>query len=208
MALDSTQPLVMLSPVQRLLKRSFDLSLSLCLMPCLLLPFLFFLILMSCSLNRWAWFSQTRIGLYGRPFTLYKLRTLKGAHHKLGSEGQSTTNLGAWLRKTHIDEWPQVFNILIGDMSFVGPRPDLPGYADQLQGEDRLILEVKPGLTGPASLKYRTETGILQSQKNPESYYRAVIWPDKVQMNKNYVKSYRFSLDLQLLLKTLVHVFN
>ena len=92
-------------------------------------------------------------------------------------------------------------------MSFVGPRPDLPGYADKLSGDDRIVLSVKPGLTGPASLKYRFENELLKRQNSPEKFYKEIIWPDKVQINKNYVQSYSFFLDLQLLLKTLIHVF-
>ena len=106
-----------------------------------------------------------------------------------------------------MDEWPQLLNILRREMSFVGPRPDLPGYADELQGEDRHVLQVKPGLTGPASLKYQNESVLLKAQKNPLEYYHRVIWPDKVQINKNYVQNYRFSVDLQLLFKTLVYAF-
>ncbi|WP_115461537.1 sugar transferase [Winogradskyella aurantiaca] len=197
----------MLSQKQRLIKRGFDVLLCMVVLPVLVIPFTLIFLLMAISLNRWAWFQQLRIGQYGRPFTLYKLRTLRGELHEFGLETEDTNSLGRWVRNTHIDEWPQLLNILKGDMSFVGPRPDLPGYADTLHGEDRLILDVKPGITGPASLKYRSESRILKKQSNPHVYYHKVIWPDKVQINKTYVKNYCFSLDLQLLFKTFVYAF-
>ena len=95
---------------------------------------------MTLTLNRLAWFQQLRIGQYGHPFMLYKLRTLRGELNEFGLETEDTHAFGRWIRKTHVDEWPQLLNILKGEMSFVGPRPDLPGYADELQGEERLIL--------------------------------------------------------------------
>jgi lipopolysaccharide/colanic/teichoic acid biosynthesis glycosyltransferase len=197
----------MLSPGQARVKRSFDLMLSIMLLPLLLFPFLIIYIVMSILLRRNARFVQQRIGQNGRRFDLYKLRTLKGEDHPLGLEEESAGALGRRLRKLHLDEWPQLLNILKGEMSFVGPRPDLPGYADVLEGEDRIILAVKPGLAGPASLEFRKEASLLQQQEDPERYYREQIWPQKVQINKNYVKSYRFSVDLKLLFKTFFHVF-
>ena len=90
---------------------------------------------------------------------------------------------GRWLRKTKIDEIVELVNVLIGEMSFVGPRPDVPGYADLLQGSDRKILELKPGITGPASLKYINEEENLAQVENPQQYNDEVIFPDKVKIN-------------------------
>ena len=90
-------------------------------------------------------------------------------------------------------------------MSFVGPRPDLPGFADELQGEDRVILKVKPGLTGPASLKYKDEASLLERHAHPEAYNRQVIWRDKVNINKEYLNNWSFCLDLKLILKSIIH---
>jgi lipopolysaccharide/colanic/teichoic acid biosynthesis glycosyltransferase len=107
-----------------------------------------------------------------------------------------------FFRRTKIDELPQLFNVLWGDMSFVGPRPDVPGFADRLEGVDRIILSVRPGITGPASLKYRDEEALLASQEDPERYNREVIWPDKVRINLDYVKHWSFAGDIGYILKT------
>jgi lipopolysaccharide/colanic/teichoic acid biosynthesis glycosyltransferase len=113
------------------------------------------------------------------------------------------TPFGAFLRRYKIDELPELWNVLIGDMSFVGPRPDVPGYADKLQGEERKILELRPGITGPASLKYSNEEEILQKALNPIQYNNEVLWPDKVRINLDYVKKQSFWKDVNLILKTI-----
>ena len=113
------------------------------------------------------------------------------------------TKIGRFFRKTKIDELPQLINVLKGDMSFVGPRPDVPGYADRLQGEDRIILSVKPGITGPATLKYKNEEEILAKVDNPEKYNDEVIWPDKVRINKEYIKNWSLKRDIIYILKTI-----
>ena len=113
------------------------------------------------------------------------------------------TRIGRKLRKYKIDEIPELMNVLIGDMSFVGPRPDLQGFADKLEGEDRAVLIVKPGITGEATLKYKDEERVLERQKDPEHYNRTIIWVDKVKINKNYVMNYSFYLDLKLILKSI-----
>ena len=109
-------------------------------------------------------FSQRRVGKYGKLFTIYKFRTMELLHSgnsvTVSGEGRITP-LGATLRRYKLDELPELWCVLKGDMSFVGPRPDVPGYADQLQGEDRRILELRPGITGPASLKYRREEELI-----------------------------------------------
>ena len=118
-------------------------------------------------------FKQKRVGQYGRLFTMYKFRSMTVAHSgsSISVKGESRiTPLGAVLRKYKLDELPELWNVLIGDMSFVGPRPDVPGYADRLEGEHRRILLLKPGITGPASLKYRNEEELLAEQKEPQKY--------------------------------------
>jgi len=112
------------------------------------------------------------------------------------------TRLGAFFRKAKIDELPQLINVLLGQMSFVGPRPDVPGFADRLQGEERIVLSVRPGITGPATLKYRNEEEILAQQDDPERYNREVIYPDKVKINVEYVRSYSFWRDLRYIGRT------
>ena len=140
-------------------------------------------------------FTQKRIGQHGKIFTVYKLRTLH-------ANTQQLSPWGTFLRSTKLDELPQILNLLKGDMVLVGPRPDVPGYADELQGEDRIILQVKPGITGLASLKYRSEEQLLAQQANPLNYNDTVIWPDKVRINKWYVQNRTLVMDLQLLLYT------
>jgi lipopolysaccharide/colanic/teichoic acid biosynthesis glycosyltransferase len=112
------------------------------------------------------------------------------------------TPLGAILRKYKLDELPELWNVLIGDMSFVGPRPDVPGYADKLEGEDRLILKLRPGITGPASLKYANEEDILAQVKDPIKYNDEVIFPDKVKINLDYYYHHTFIGDIKLIFQT------
>lgn len=144
-------------------------------------------------------FTQTRIGKNGIPFTIYKLRSIP--------TGASTPNpWGQFLRNSKLDEIPQLYNILKGEMTLVGPRPDVPGYADQLEGDDRIVLTLKPGITGLASLKYRNEEQLLAQQTNPKHYNDEVIWPDKVRINKWYASNRTFLIDLQIIFYTLVPI--
>lgn len=140
-------------------------------------------------------FKQIRIGYKGIPFTIYKFRTLD-------KNGIQPTFFGKILRKTKLDELPQLYNLLKGDMVLVGPRPDVPGYVDSLLGEDRIILSVKPGITGLASLKYRNEEHLLASQPNPQQYNDQIIWPDKVRINKWYIQNRTFFLDIKIVCYT------
>ena len=153
--------------------------------------------------KQWGLFSQERVGQHGRSFKIYKIRTLKKELHRLGHMERSATQLGLFLRNTKLDELPQLFNVMFGRMSFVGPRPDVLGFADCFEEDDRIILKVKPGITGPATLKYKNEETLLAQQKNPESYNRTIIWPDKVEINKNYVQTWSFSLDLKHIIKSI-----
>ena len=144
-------------------------------------------------------FKQIRIGKNGVPFTIYKLRTIP--------EGATIPNAwGAFLRKSKLDELPQLLNVLKGEMTLVGPRPDVPGYADLLQGDDSIILTLKPGITGLASLKYRNEEQLLAQQPNPKQYNDEVIWPDKVRINKWYASNRTFLIDLQIIFYTLIPI--
>lgn len=141
-------------------------------------------------------FKQTRIGQYGIPFVIYKFRTIP--------KGMSSPDAwGRFLRKTKIDELPQLYNILKGEMVLVGPRPDIPGYADKLEGKDCQILNLKPGITGLASLKYRNEEQLLALQSNPLLYNDIVIWPDKVRINLWYCHNRTFLMDLKILFYTI-----
>ena len=152
-------------------------------------------------------FTQKRVGQAGRLFTMYKFRSMTVSHSgsSVSVAGESRiTPLGAKLRKYKLDELPELWNVFIGDMSFVGPRPDVPGYADKLRGEDRRILELKPGITGPASLKYRNEEELLANVDNPQEYNDKVIFPDKVKLNLYYLNHYSFMKDIQMIIYTVL----
>lgn len=141
-------------------------------------------------------FCQIRIGQYGKLFTIFKIRSMQGYCG-------SITRFGLFLRRSKLDELPQLLNVLLGQMSFVGPRPDIPGYYDKLEGDDRKILELKPGLTSEASLKYYNEERVLQNQPNPIVYNDTVIFPDKVKMNLEYYYKQSFGEDLKIIFKTI-----
>ena len=151
-------------------------------------------------------FKQKRVGKNGRLFTMYKFRSMTVSHggSSVSVAGESRiTPLGAKLRKYKLDELPELWNVLIGDMSFVGPRPDVPGYADMLEGNDRLILNLRPGITGPASLKYRNEEEILAQVDDPQRYNDEVIYPDKVRINLDYYYHHSLLGDIKLIIQTI-----
>ncbi len=184
-------------------KRLFDIILVLILLPLLIVPICLLIIISSIDTKKFGVFSQYRVGQHGKLFKIYKIRTLKEGKHRLGHLDKSATSFGKVLRRTKLDELPQLFNVLKGDMSFVGPRPDVEGFADKLEGEDRIVLLVKPGVTGEATLKYKEEEKVLERQKDPDHYNRTIIWVDKVKINKNYVRNYSFYLDLKLIIKSI-----
>ncbi|MEO9747148.1 sugar transferase [Parasphingorhabdus sp.] len=153
-------------------------------------------------------FVQPRVGRHGKLFNIIKIKTMRN----LGSAERSSvsvkgmseiTRSGAFFRKFKLDELPQLWNVLLGQMSFVGPRPDVEGFADQLEGKDRLILELRPGITGPASLSFRNEEELLATVDNPEEYNVAVIWPEKVRINLEYYYSHNLLKDLGYLFRTI-----
>lgn len=154
-------------------------------------------------------FAQERIGRNGRVFKVFKIKTMKNLNFDdkrtsiTANELTRVTKSGTLFRKYKIDELPQLWNVLIGDMSFVGPRPDVSGYADYLIGEDKNILILRPGITGPASIKYKNEEYILSRQIDPQSYNDTVIWPDKVKINLEYLNNYSFFKDLGYIIKTI-----
>ncbi len=154
-----------------------------------------------------AFFTQQRVGRHGKLFTMHKFRSMTVLHSgsSVSVAGEARiTPLGAKLRKYKLDELPELWDVLIGNMSFVGPRPDVPGYADQLKGDDRRVLELRPGITGPASLKYRDEEELLAKVDNPIEYNDTVIYPDKVRINLYYLDHYSFAKDFQMILCTVL----
>lgn len=152
-------------------------------------------------------FKQQRVGQHGVLFTMYKFRSMIVSHsgNSISVKGENRiTPLGAKLRKYKLDELPELWNVLIGNMSFVGPRPDVPGYADKLVGENRKILLLKPGITGPASLKYRNEEELLLEQDDPQKYNDEVLFPDKVRINIEYLNNWSFLKDIKIIIYTIL----
>lgn len=178
-------------------------------------------LLVKAKIGSPVFFVQERIGKDGKPFRMYKFRTMREDENMspVTMAGESRiTPLGAKLRKYKLDELPELWNVLKGDMSFVGPRPDVPGYADRLQGDDREVLLLRPGITGPASLKYRNEEEMIaeyvaQAKTQGDSrseqeialwYNDNVIWPDKVRINCYYYRHYSFVKDIQMIFCTVL----
>jgi lipopolysaccharide/colanic/teichoic acid biosynthesis glycosyltransferase len=190
-----------------LIKRCFDFGVSF-----VGLSLSFWLILLawlaaSIDTGSNGFFIQPRVGRKGRLFRVVKIKTMrpiKSIDTTITAENDPRiTRLGALFRKTKIDELPQLWNVLLGQMSFVGPRPDVPGYADKLTGEQRVVLSIRPGITGPATLKYKNEEALLAAQNDPKKFNDEVIFPDKVKINIEYVYNYSFKRDIRYILQTL-----
>ena len=189
------------------MKRIFDFSFSL-LGIIFLLPFLFLVALLIIIYSKGPiFFKQERIGRNAKPFLMYKFRSMIYNHTDsnfiTSSNDKRITRFGRLIRKYKIDELPELFNVLIGDMSLVGPRPDVAGYADKLIGEERLLLSLRPGITGPASLKYANEEELLSKKKNPKEYNDKIIYPDKVRINLHYYHNHNLYTDIKIIFATL-----
>ena len=194
----------MLSRGNNMVKWFFDRTVSLVLL-IVLLPILLLVALCILVANGApVLYIQERIGQNAKSFKLIKFRTMRGEEKSpiAASEISRVTRTGRWLRRTKIDELPELLNIFVGDMSFVGPRPDVAGYADKLEGDNLRLLTMKPGLTGVASLKYRDEEDLLAVQPNPQEYNDKVIWPDKVRLNLLYMERQSLWLDVKVLICT------
>ena len=193
-----------------MLKRTFDILISIFAI-FLLFPFFLlvsFLIVIDSGFP--IFFLQKRIGRGAKEFNIIKFRTMKTNNENITitvSDDSRITRIGKYLRKTKIDEFPEILNVLFGQMSFVGPRPDVKGYADKLKGANRKILALRPGITGPASLKYYNEEYILSQKSNPKKYNDEVIFPDKVKINMHYFHNRSFFLDLKIIFATIFRVF-
>ncbi|MEN8170722.1 MAG: sugar transferase [Pseudomonadota bacterium] len=188
-------------------KRTFDIIFSM-----LGLMFLWWLILLAALVSRIdtglnGFFTQRRVGRDGRLFDVIKIRTMSPVANVdttvTTDNDTRITAVGRFFRKTKIDELPQLVNVLLGHMSFVGPRPDVPGFADQLVGDERSILSIRPGITGPATLQYRDEEKLLASVDDPERYNREVIFPNKVKINMEYIRDCSLSNDLKYIFATI-----
>ena len=157
-------------------------------------------------------FKQERIGRRFRPFHIYKFRTMRHDRSReselitVGADSR-ITHVGGFLRRTKLDELPQLINVLKGDMSFVGPRPEVPKYVQVFRRDYEDILRVRPGITDLASLKYRDEASLLDKSDNPEEEYVSHVLPDKIEMAKVYLQHSSFMFDLTVIAKTLFKVF-
>lgn len=188
-------------------KRLFDITAAVFGLIITLPVFLAIYLLIKTQMTGSVFFKQQRVGRHGKIFKMIKFRTMTINHSgsTISVKGERRiTPLGAVLRKYKLDELPELWNILIGDMSFVGPRPDVPGYADKLEGEDRLLLSIRPGLTGAASLKFSNEEELLALQDDPVKYNDEVLYPEKVRINNNYVRHMSFGLDLKIIIFTIL----
>lgn len=193
---------------QKITKRLFDIVVSLLALLITLPIVLIAWIIATVDTRSNGLFMQTRVGKNGSLFKVYKIKTMRkieGIETTITSSSDARiTKSGIFFRSTKIDELPQLWNVLLGQMSFVGPRPDVPGYADLLEGAERVILSIRPGITGPASLKYKDEEVLLSQQIDPKLYNDSVIWPDKVKINREYIENYSFAKDLFYIWKTIV----
>lgn len=189
-----------------LLKRLFDVSFSIVGILVLLPLMLVICLLIKIHMPGPIFFKQRRVGRFGNPFVIVKFRTMvmNTDPNTISVKGDCRiTKLGAKLRKYKLDELPELWNVLKGDMSFVGPRPDMPEYLKKLKGDDKKILELRPGITGPATLVFANEEELLSKEQNPIRYNDEVIWPKKVQLNLDYYYNRNFLMDIQIIFKTI-----
>ena len=195
-----------LTPFENAQKRAVDFILAI-----ILLGLTWWIILLAwavacISTGRNGFFFQVRIGRWGKPFKVIKIRTMRPSATiqttATTSKDSRITTFGAWLRRYKIDELPQLFNVLVGQMSFVGPRPDVPGFADRLEGDARAILSLRAGVTGPATLHFRHEEELLADQEDPDAYNRNVIFPKKVDLNLEYIRKYSMWSDFKYIIQT------
>ena len=192
---------------QKRIKRLFDLFFSFIGLLIFMIPIIILIVLSTISTRKIGLYRQIRIGLAGEPFILYKIRSMKSGNplNRITlSNDPRITRFGRIIRTYNLDELPQLWNVFIGDMSFVGPRPDVPGYADKLIGKDSVVLSVRPGITGPATLKYRNEEEILSKEIDPLIYNDQIIWKDKIEINKQYIKNWSLRGDVNYILKTIL----
>lgn len=192
-------------------KRLFDIIFSFLGLILLLPLFIIVSILIKVDSSGPIFFLQERVGLYGKYFKIIKFRSMKVNHNDSLTitlkNDKRITRIGRKLRKYKIDEIPELMNVLIGDMSFVGPRPDVPGYTDLLKGNDRNILKLRPGITSSASIKYSNEEQLLLEQEDPIAYNNDVIFPDKVKMNLNYYENNNIWIDIKIIFATVFTLF-
>ena len=189
------------------MKRLFDIVASglglLCLSPLLLIVAIW----IKLDSPGPVFFRQVRVGRYNKDFRIFKFRSMKvgsdkGSQITVGGHDSRITRSGYFIRKTKIDELPQLINVFIGDMSLVGPRPEVRHYVDMWTPEQLHVLDVRPGITDPASIRYRNENELLEKAEDPEKYYVEVIMQDKIKLYLEYVEKHSFLYDLKLIFQT------
>ena len=193
-----------------MIKRLFDVILSFVAIIILIPVFIIVSVLIKIDSSGPVFFLQERVGLNGKIFKIIKFRSMKinqdvSLTITIGND-KRITKIGKYLRRYKIDEIPELINVFIGNMSFVGPRPDVPGYADLLTGESRNILKLRPGITSRASIKYANEEMILLTQDDPIAYNNNIIFPDKVKLNLNYYYNNNIWIDIKIIFATLFTV--
>ena len=190
------------------MKRLFDITASFFGILILSPLFIFISLWVGLSSKGGVFYKQIRVGRNNKDFKLYKFRSMRVNSDKqglltVGSKDSRITKAGYFIRKYKIDELPQLFNVLKGDMSFVGPRPEVRRYVDLYSDEQMKVLSVRPGITDPASIKYRNENDILSSASNPEEYYIQHIMPDKLKINIDYINKRTFVKDIKIIFQTI-----
>ncbi len=199
-----------LSLFKRIAKRSFDILLAVMILP-IIAPISLVLVIFAKIFNGRGLFIQSRVGRYGELFNLYKIcsmRQVEGYTTNITTDNDPRiTAFGRIIRKTKLDEFPQILNVLKGDMSFVGPRPDVIEAYQDLKTDDAVLLCVRPGITGAASVAFKDEEEILASVDDPEEYNRNVVFPAKVKLNKDYINRQSLLLDFKIMALTVMKVF-
>lgn len=194
-----------------MIKRFFDIVLSICGLIVLAPLFLILAVWIKFDSTGPIFYRQVRVGRRNRDFSLYKFRSMrvgadKGSLITIGGHDSRITHSGYYIRKYKLDEFPQLINVLKGDMSIVGPRPEVRRYVDLYTPEQLHVLDVRPGITDYASIKYRDENSLLENVENPDDYYVRVIMPDKLAINLEYVSKHNLWMDLQIVWQTIIAV--
>ncbi|MCC7303169.1 MAG: sugar transferase [Bacteroidia bacterium] len=196
-----------------MIKRCFDFVFSLIGLIILLPLFIIISLLVLLTSSGGVFFTQRRVGKEGKEFQLVKFRTMRPGSHRqglltVGSADPRITGIGRFLRKTKLDEFPQLWNVLAGDMSLVGPRPEVKKYTDLYTEEQRHVLSVRPGITDLASIEYANENDLLAASGDPEAYYIQQIMPAKLRISLDYLRRQSFFLDLKIILKTVIRILS
>ena len=190
------------------MKRFLDIIFSCLGLICLSPLFVFLALWVKLDSPGPVFYRQVRVGRNNRDFKLYKFRSMRVDSDKkglitIGGHDPRVTQSGYYIRKYKLDEFPQLINVFLGDMSLVGPRPEVRKYVDMYTDEQMHVLDVRPGITDMASIYYRNENELLEKANNPEKYYREVIMQDKLRINLEYVRNHSVIGELRMILKTL-----